>query len=54
MPIDPMTIVFGLIALIVIWKLRSVLGEKTGLEKPPRDMFVKRQSTPPAAQNAPS
>ena len=54
MPIDPMTIVFGLIALFVIWKLRSVLGEKTGLEKPPRDMFAKRQSTPPAQSNASS
>ena len=55
MPIDPMTIVFGFIALIVIWKLRSVLGEKTGLEKPPRDMFVKRQSAPsPAQPNAAS
>ena len=29
------TIVFALVAVIVIWKLRSVLGERTGSEKPP-------------------
>ena len=29
------TIVFALVAIIVIWKLRSVLGERTGSEKPP-------------------
>ena len=35
MPLDPLTIVFALVAIVVIWKLRSVLGERTGAEKPP-------------------
>ena len=35
MPLDPLTIVFALVAIVVIWKLRSVLGERTGTEKPP-------------------
>ena len=48
MPIDPMTIVFGLVALAVAWKLRSTLGEKTGFERPRRDMFAKRPSSPAA------
>ncbi len=29
------TIIFALVAVVVIWKLRSVLGERTGSEKPP-------------------
>lgn len=44
-PLDPMTIVFALVAIVVIWKLRSVLGERTGLEKPPpREPFFGRRS----------
>lgn len=38
-----MTIIFALVAIIVIWKLRSVLGERTGSEKPP-GTFGTRQS----------
>lgn len=33
MQIDPITIIFALLALFVVWKLRSVLGERTGLEQ---------------------
>lgn len=41
MPLDPLTIVFALVAIAVIWKLRSVLGERSGAEKPPRrDLFT--------------
>jgi predicted lipid-binding transport protein (Tim44 family) len=40
------TIVFALVAIIVIWKLRSVLGERTGSEKPPGSNMFGR-STPP-------
>jgi predicted lipid-binding transport protein (Tim44 family) len=32
------TIIFALVAIAVIWKLRSVLGERTGTERPPRDI----------------
>ena len=58
MPFDPMTIVFALVAIVVIWKLRSVLGERTGTEKPPpRDLFrprsdADRPSSPPFATGA--
>lgn len=41
------TIVFALVAVIVIWKLRSVLGERTGSEKPPGANLFGR-SPPPA------
>jgi predicted lipid-binding transport protein (Tim44 family) len=50
MPVDPLTIIAALVALFVIWKLRSVLGERTGYEKPPTQPFVERpkdRSKPP-------
>ena len=31
---DPLTIVFALVAVLVIWKLNSVLGQNTGLQGP--------------------
>ncbi|WP_395667019.1 Tim44/TimA family putative adaptor protein [Methylocella sp.] len=34
------TIIFALLAAFVVWKLRSVLGARTGAEKPPRNPFV--------------
>jgi predicted lipid-binding transport protein (Tim44 family) len=34
-PFDPSTIIFALLALFVLWKLRSVLGTRNGAEKPP-------------------
>lgn len=46
LPLDPLTIVFALVAIVVIWKLRSVLGERTGLEKPPRQRFFGRPTDP--------
>jgi predicted lipid-binding transport protein (Tim44 family) len=36
------TIVFAILAIVVIWKLRSVLGTRTGMERPPRDPFQRR------------
>jgi predicted lipid-binding transport protein (Tim44 family) len=33
--LDPSTIVFALLAIFVLWKLRSVLGTRTGNEKRP-------------------
>ncbi len=34
MPFDPLTIVFAVVALLVIWKLNSVLGQNTGFQRP--------------------
>ncbi len=45
---DATTIVFALLAIFVIWKLRSVLGTRTGTEQPPLDMF-RRKTAEPAA-----
>ncbi|MCZ8184930.1 MAG: Tim44/TimA family putative adaptor protein [Beijerinckiaceae bacterium] len=42
---DILTLVFLGLAVFVIYKLRSVLGTRTGTEKPPRDLFDRR---PPA------
>jgi predicted lipid-binding transport protein (Tim44 family) len=44
-PFDPTTIIFALLAIFVLWKLRSVLGSRTGHEKqPPADPFPRRPS----------
>lgn len=39
---DVTTIIFLALAVFVIWRLRSVLGQKTGHEKPPFDPFARR------------
>lgn len=44
---DLLTLVFIGLAVFVIYKLRSVLGTRTGAEKPPGDLFDRR---PPANQ----
>jgi len=44
---DMTTLVFLVLAVFVAWKLRSVLGQKTGQEQPPADPFSRRE-TPPA------
>lgn len=36
-PFDITTIIFALLAAFVVWKLRSVLGTRTGHERPPQD-----------------
>ncbi|HWG05239.1 MAG TPA: Tim44/TimA family putative adaptor protein [Beijerinckiaceae bacterium] len=36
---DASTIIFAVLALVVLWKLRSVLGSRTGNEKPPFNPF---------------
>lgn len=33
MQLDPATVIFALLALYVLWKLRSVLGERTGFQQ---------------------
>ncbi|HMO30438.1 Tim44/TimA family putative adaptor protein [Enterovirga sp.] len=47
---DVTTVVFLALAVFVIWRLRSVLGQKTGHEQPPVDTFARRERPqPPAA-----
>lgn len=41
-PFDMTTIIFALLAAFVVWKLRSVLGTRTGTEKPPTNPFAPR------------
>jgi len=43
---DMTTLVFLALAVFVAWKLRSVLGQKTGQEKPPADPFARRDAPP--------
>ncbi len=40
---DPSIIVFAVLAIFVVWKLRSVLGTRTGTERPPFDPFEARR-----------
>lgn len=39
---DVLTLVFLGLAIFVIYKLRSVLGTRTGTERPPQDLFDRR------------
>lgn len=43
---DITTLVFLALAVFVAWKLRSVLGQKTGNEQPPKDPFIRREAPP--------
>jgi predicted lipid-binding transport protein (Tim44 family) len=40
---DPSIIIFAVLAIFVVWKLRSVLGTRTGSERPPFDPFEARR-----------
>lgn len=40
---DVLTLVFLGLAIFVIYKLRSVLGQRTGTEKPPQDLMIRRE-----------
>ncbi|MFZ4533209.1 MAG: Tim44/TimA family putative adaptor protein [Alsobacter sp.] len=42
------TIVFFALAVFVIWRLRSVLGTRTGTERPPSEIMRDRQAPAPA------
>lgn len=44
---DLTTIIFALLAAFVVWKLRAILGTRTGAEKPPRNPFVAGGETRP-------
>lgn len=39
---DMTTIIFALLAVFLVWKLRSILGTRSGNEKPPRNPFLER------------
>ena len=47
---DPTTILLLAVAVLILWKLRSVLGQRTGRERPPYDPY----STPDTVRNTPS
>ncbi|MFC7395915.1 Tim44/TimA family putative adaptor protein [Chelatococcus sp. GCM10030263] len=51
---DVTTIVFLALAVFVIWRLRSVLGQRTGSERPPQDPFARREPPMKPAPNASS
>jgi predicted lipid-binding transport protein (Tim44 family) len=46
---DPTTILLLAVAVLILWKLRSVLGQRTGRERPPYDPY----STPDTVRNTP-
>lgn len=51
---DIFTLIFLGLAIFVAWRLRSVLGQKTGHEKPPGDIFGRKgpqAAQPPADSN---
>ncbi|KPH75092.1 Tim44/TimA family putative adaptor protein [Bosea vaviloviae] len=50
---DMTTLVFLALAVFVAWKLRSVLGQKTGHEQPPTDPFARRETPPLRPDQAP-
>jgi predicted lipid-binding transport protein (Tim44 family) len=49
MSFDPLNILLLAVALVVFWRLRSVLGSRTGTEKPPFDLFGTRRGGTPDA-----
>lgn len=51
-PFDVTTVIFAVLAVFVIWKLRSVLGTRTGNERPPFDPFAARRKASDARANA--
>jgi predicted lipid-binding transport protein (Tim44 family) len=44
MNLDPLNILLLAVALIVFWRLKSVLGTRTGTEKPPLEPFETKRS----------
>lgn len=51
--LDLTSLIFLVIAVVIFWRLRSVLGTRTGNEKPPVDPFAKRPAEvpPPTGDN---
>jgi len=52
MSLDPLNILLIAVALVVFWRLRSVLGTRTGTEKPPFDPFRSNRAETPVGQDA--
>lgn len=50
--LDVSTIVFAALAIFIVWKLRSVLGTRTGEERPPFNPFVRRDARGNGQANA--
>jgi predicted lipid-binding transport protein (Tim44 family) len=48
---DLTTLIFLFLAVFVIWRLRSVLGQKTGHEQPPLDPYARRDSSAKPSAN---
>lgn len=46
---DPLNIVLLAATAIILWRLWAVLGKRTGLEKPPRDVVMPRAEPAPVA-----
>jgi predicted lipid-binding transport protein (Tim44 family) len=51
MNIDPLNILLLAVALVVFWRLRSVLGTRTGTEKPPIEPFETKRGEAPKGQD---
>ncbi|MCB1501816.1 MAG: Tim44 domain-containing protein [Bauldia sp.] len=47
--VDIYTIIFLVLAVVIFFRLRSVLGRRTGNERPPFDPFSRREAPPSAA-----
>jgi predicted lipid-binding transport protein (Tim44 family) len=50
---DPTIIVLAALAIFIVWKLRSVLGTRTGTERPPYNPFARRGRTDASPSAAP-
>lgn len=48
---DPLNLILLAVALVVVWRLRSVLGQRTGTERPPIDPYAPARKTAPEAAN---
>ena len=48
---DITTIIFVALAVLIFLRLRSVLGQRTGRERPPYDPYSAREATRPASTN---
>jgi predicted lipid-binding transport protein (Tim44 family) len=50
--VDIYTIIFLVIAVVVVLRLRGVLGKRTGHERPPFDPYTRRDTAPPATADS--
>lgn len=48
---DIYTVIFLVLAVFIVLRLRSVLGTRTGNERPPRDMFPQKEARPETTAN---